>query len=82
MAIEGEYFSALDAASGKLFLVATRAVDILFARDKRLGADWRFAHEAAETFLVPLSALVFHLLGSCTRERKSLLKPSSNTLFS
>ena len=56
---------AFDAASGELLLVTAAAVDVLFARDERLGADGVLAHEAGEALLVPLSALVLHLLGTC-----------------
>uniref|UniRef100_A0A0N8BCT8 Uncharacterized protein n=1 Tax=Daphnia magna TaxID=35525 RepID=A0A0N8BCT8_9CRUS len=55
---------AFDAASCEFFLVTPGTVDILFARDERLGADRRLAHEAAEALLVPLSTLVFHFFGS------------------
>lgn len=59
------YLGAFDAASCEFFLVTPGTVDILFARDERLGADRRLAHEAAEALLVPLSTLVFHFFGSC-----------------
>ncbi len=60
------YLGAFDAASGELLLVASGAVNVLLARDERLGADRSLAHEAAEALFVPLPTLVFHLLGSCT----------------
>ena len=56
------YLAALDAAGGKLLLVAGGTVNLLLARDERLGAYGRLAHAAAETFLVPLPRLVLHLL--------------------
>lgn len=59
---------AFDAASGELLLVTAAAVDVLFARDERLGADGVLAHEAGEALLVPLSALVLHLLGTGTED--------------
>lgn len=57
-----DYLVALDTASGELLLVAGGAVDLLFARNKALGADGRFAHATAEALLVPLTRLVLHLL--------------------
>ena len=58
------YLGAFDAASGEFLFVAAAAVDVLLARDERFGADGSLAHEAAEALLVPLSALVLHLLGT------------------
>jgi len=59
---------AFNAASGKLFFVTSGTVNVLFARDERLCADGRLADAAAEAFLVPLSTLVFHLLGSSAED--------------
>lgn len=55
---------ALDAAGGKLVLVAAGAVDLLLAWDEAPGADGVLAHNAAEALLMPLPGLVLHLLGS------------------
>lgn len=59
---------ALDAARRELLLVAAGAVDLLLARDERLGADGRLADAAREALLVPLARLVLHLLGACVCE--------------
>jgi len=59
---------AFDAASGEFLFVAAAAVDVLLARDERFGADGSLAHEAAEALLVPLSALVLHLLGTGAKD--------------
>lgn len=70
MSYAGEaYLLALNAAGGKLVLVAASAVDLLLARDEALGADRVLAHDTAEALLVPLSRLVLHLLGACGREK-------------
>lgn len=57
---------AFNAAGGELVLVAAGAVDLLLPGDEALRADWVLAHDAAETLLVPLPGLVFHLLGTST----------------
>lgn len=54
----------LDTTRGVFFLVTSGTVDFLFARNKRLGANGRLAYAARKTFLVPLTRLVLHLLGS------------------
>lgn len=55
---------AFDATSGKLLFIASGTVNVLLPRDERLGANRSLANEAAETLFMPLSTLVFHLLGS------------------
>ena len=56
------HFAAFDASGGELLLVAARAVDLLLPGDETFGADGRLAHHATEAPLVPLPALVLHLL--------------------
>lgn len=58
----------LDASGGKLVLVASGTVDFLLARDEALRSDRVLADNAAEAFLVPLSGLVLHLLGTSTED--------------
>lgn len=58
------YLAALNAACRELLLVASGAVDLLFPGYEALGTDGRLAHDAAETFLVPLPGLVLHLFRS------------------
>lgn len=58
------YLIALDAACGKLLLVAAGAVDLLLPGDEGLGANGRLADAATEAVLVPLPSFVFHLLGT------------------
>lgn len=53
---------ALDAPGGELVLVTASAVDIIVSRNEAPGADGVAAHAAAEALLVPLVALVLHLL--------------------
>lgn len=64
----GDDLVALDAASGKLLLVAAGAIDFLFAWDETLGSDRSLADAAAEALLVPLTGLVLHLLGTSTED--------------
>lgn len=64
-AAAGDDLGALDAAGCVLFLVAARAIDVVLARNKGLGADGRLADAAAEALFVPLSRFVLHLLGAC-----------------
>lgn len=63
-ATAGDDLRALDAARGVLLLVAARAVDVVLARDKGLGANRRFADATAEALFVPLSRFILHLLGA------------------
>lgn len=72
---------ALDAAGRVLLLVAAGTVDLLLARDERLGADGRFADAAAEALLVPLSGLVLHLLGSCKNCGEKIVRLASLQLI-
>lgn len=67
----------LNAAGRELFLVASGAVNFLFPGYKALGADGRLAHNAAETFLVPLSGLVLHLFRSCAEYISTTVASSS-----
>lgn len=54
------HISAFHAASSKLVLITTSAVNILFTRNERFGANWRLADATAETFFMPLASFVFH----------------------
>ena len=58
------YLLALAASGGEFLLVALCAVDLFILGDERLRADRVFARRAAETFVMPLLALVFHLFHS------------------
>lgn len=58
------YLAALNTSCRELFLVASGAVYLLFPGYEALGTDGCLAHNAAETFLVPLSGLVLHLFRS------------------
>lgn len=58
------YLVTLHATRGELLLVASGAVNFLFPGNKAFGANGRLTHYAAETLLVPLSGLVFHLFRS------------------
>lgn len=55
---------ALNTPGGELVLVTCGAVNLLLARDEALRADRILADHAAETLLVPLSGLIFHLLST------------------
>lgn len=55
------HLAALHAASGKLVLVASRAVDVLLARNERFRSNWRLADVTAEALLMPLARFIFHL---------------------
>jgi hypothetical protein len=57
---------ALDATSGKFVFIAPSTINILLARNERFRSDWCFAATATETFLMPLTVLVFHLLRAST----------------
>lgn len=58
----GDDLVALNAPGGELVLVTASAVDIIVPRNEAPGADRVAAHAAAEALLVPLVALVLHLL--------------------
>lgn len=60
---------AFDTSSSKLFLIAGGTVDFLLARDEALGAYGSFAYTATETFLMPLTGLVLHLLCACSTNK-------------
>lgn len=64
----GDDLGALNTAGGELLFVAASAVDLLFPGDETLSPDGSLAHHAAETFLVPLAGLVFHLLVTCSED--------------
>lgn len=72
-----DYLVTLDASSRELFLVASGAINFLISGYEALGADGRVTHDAAETFLVPLSGLVLHLFRSCTEDVSASVTPSS-----
>lgn len=55
------HLATLHAASGKLVLVASRAVDVLLARNERFRSNWRLADVTAEALLMPLARFIFHL---------------------
>lgn len=59
---------AFDAASGKFLFITTAAVNVLLSRDERLGTDRSPTYETGKTLLVPLSALVLHLLRTGTED--------------
>lgn len=61
----GDDLIALDAARGKLLLVAAGAIDLLLPRDEGLGPNGRLADAAAEAILVPLPGFILHFLGAC-----------------
>lgn len=71
------YLVTFNATSRELFLVTSSAVDILFPGYEAFGTYGRLAHNAAETFLVPLSGLVFHFLRSCAEDVSASVTPSS-----
>lgn len=76
-ATASNYLVTFDTASRELFLVASGAVHFLIPGYKTLCADGRFAYNTAETFLVPLSGLVFHFFRSCTEYISASIAPSS-----
>lgn len=53
---------AFDAPGGKLVFIAAGTVDVVVPRNEAPGANRVAAHAAAEALLVPLMALVLHLL--------------------
>lgn len=55
---------ALNTPGGEFVLVTSGTVNLLFARDEALRADRILANHAAETLLMPLSGLIFHLLSA------------------
>lgn len=61
-------FGTFDTPGGELLFVAASAIDFLFSGDEALGADGGLAGTAREALFVPLTSLVFHLLGSCTED--------------
>lgn len=67
-AAAGDNLIALDTTSSKFILVATGTVNFLFSRNEALCTNGVLANDAAKTFLVPLSSLVFHLLGTSAED--------------
>lgn len=65
-----------DATSSKLFFITSGAVNVLFTRDERLGSNRCLAHKATKALFVPLSALVFHFLGSGPEDFTTSVTPS------
>jgi hypothetical protein len=63
--VKTTYLVAFDTACSELLLITGGTVDFLLARDEALGAYGSFAYTATETFLVPLTCLVLHLLRAC-----------------
>lgn len=51
---------------GKFLLITLCAVDVIVAWDKGASPNWIFADDAAEALLMPLMALILHLLRTCT----------------
>lgn len=56
---------ALGAPSSKLIFVARGAVNVVVPRNEAASSNGVLADAAAEAFLVPLVALVLHLLRTC-----------------
>lgn len=54
--------ATLNTARCKFFFIAVSTVNLLVSWDETFGADRRFTCHAAETFFMPLSRLVLHLL--------------------
>lgn len=82
---------AFDASSSKLFFITPSTINVAFTRDERFGANWSLTNAAAEAFFMPLTTLVFHLLGSCTENfttsitagsKSSVIAISAVNLFS
>lgn len=71
--------TALDASGGKLFFIASCAVNVVFPGDEGLGANGALANAAGETLLVPLSAFVFHLFGSCAEDFSTSIASSGES---
>lgn len=63
------YLATFNTSGGIFLLVATSAIDFLFAWNKRFRSDWSFAYATRETFLMPLSCFVFHFLRAYFTER-------------
>jgi len=61
---EVTHLVTLNTSGGELVLVTCGTVNLLLARDETLRADRTLADHAAEALLVPLSGLIFHLLGT------------------
>uniref|UniRef100_A0A8D9BU99 Uncharacterized protein n=1 Tax=Cacopsylla melanoneura TaxID=428564 RepID=A0A8D9BU99_9HEMI len=55
---------AFDTTGCEFLLITVGTVDLLFSWDETLGTNRSFANYTSETFLVPLSGLVFHFFGS------------------
>lgn len=64
----GDHLVAFYTPGCKFLFVAASTVDLLLTRNETLGANWALAHATCKTFLVPLSRLVFHLLGAYTQK--------------
>lgn len=66
--IFGNDLITLDTSSSEFVLITSSTIDFLFTWYKALGTNWILADYTAEAFLVPLSCLVFHLLGASTED--------------
>lgn len=76
------YLTAFNTPGGVFLLIASSAINLLLAWYKRFGANWCFAYATGETFLMPLSRLVFHFLcayevGENNRMKKCAIKIDS-----
>jgi len=58
----------LDAPGGKLLLIALCAIDVIVPRNERSRSNGILAHNATETFLMPLMALVLHFLSTSSED--------------
>lgn len=67
-ATAGDDLVTLDTPSCKLVFITLSAKDFLFTGDEALSSNWDFAYATAETFLVPLSGLIFHFLSPSSED--------------
>lgn len=56
------HISTLDTTRSEFIFITSSTIDILLARNERLGSNRCLTDATAETFLVPLTRFVFHLL--------------------
>lgn len=64
----GDYLIALDASGSEFLFVASGTVYVVLPGDEAARSDGILADAAAEALVVPLVALVLHLLGASTED--------------
>lgn len=76
-----DHLFALGASGCELLLITSGTIDVLVFGYKRFGADWVLAEGTAETLVVPLLALVFHLFHASFEYLSAAIAPGGKRLI-